>query len=86
MNAARSLTPPQVQFFHEEGYLIVPDVFEPVELDPVRGEMHDEINRAARELLVAEKLDRLHAEAGYDRQLSAIYRDSKEAGDAIVRH
>ncbi len=86
VNAARSLTPQQVRFFHEEGYVIVPDVFDPADLEPVRQEMHAEINRKARELQAAGKLDKLHAEAGYDRQLSAIYRDSKEAGDAIVRH
>ena len=86
MNAARSLSPSQVRFFQEEGYVIVPDVFDPAELEPVRQEMHAEINGKARELQAAGKLAQLHEEAGYDRQLAAIYRDSKEAGDAIVRH
>lgn len=86
MNAARSLSPSQVRFFHEEGYVIVPDVFDPADLDPVRDEMHAEINAKARELQAAGKLAKLHDDAGYDRQLSLIYRDSKEAGDAIVKH
>ncbi|HRI82496.1 MAG TPA: phytanoyl-CoA dioxygenase family protein [Opitutaceae bacterium] len=80
------LAPQQVSFFHEEGYLIVPDVFDPAALEPLRREIHGEINRKARELHAAGRLPHLHAEAGFDRQLSLIYRDSKEAGDAIVRH
>lgn len=86
MNAARALSAQQVRFFHEEGYVIVPDVFDPADLEPVRQEMHAEINRRARELRAAGKLANLQAEAGYDRQLSLIYRESKEAGDAIVKH
>jgi len=86
MNAARPLSPSQVRFFHEEGYVIVPDVFDPADLEPVRREMHAEINRNARELQSAGQLAKLHEEAGYDRQLAAIYRDSRECGDAIVRH
>ena len=85
-DAPQPLTPSQVRFFHEEGYLIAPAVFAPADLEPVRGEMHAEINRKARELQAAGKLAQLHEEAGYDRQLSAIYRDSHESGDAIVRH
>lgn len=80
------LTPQQISFFHEEGYLIVPDIFDPAALEPLRQEIHGEINRKARELLAAGKLTRTHEETGFDRQLSHIYRESKEAGDAIVKH
>ncbi|MBX3751543.1 MAG: phytanoyl-CoA dioxygenase family protein [Opitutaceae bacterium] len=86
MATPRPLTPAQVAFFHEEGYLIVPDVFDPAALEPLRQEIHGEINRKARELHAAGKLERLHDDLGFDRQLSAIYRESKAAGDAIVRH
>lgn len=86
MAQPRPLTPSQVAFFHEEGYLIVPDVFDPAVLEPLRHEIHGEINRKARELLDAGKLERLHDEVGFDRQLGAIYRASTAAGDAIVRH
>lgn len=83
---ASPLTPQQVQFFHEEGYLIVPDIFDPAALEPLRQEIHAEINRKARELLDEGVIPALHEEVGFDRQLSAIYRDSKAGGDAIVRH
>ena len=56
MNHPKALTPQQVRFFHEEGYLIVPDVFAPQDLEPLRAELHKEINRKARELQAAGKL------------------------------
>lgn len=83
---ASPLTPQQVQFFHDEGYLIIPDIFAPADLEPLRQEIHAEINRKARELRDTGVITTLHEEVGFDRQLSAIYRDSKEGGDAIVRH
>jgi len=85
-DAPQPLTPQQVRFFHEEGYLIAPAVFAPADLEPVRREMHAEINRKARELQAAGQLAERHEAAGYDRQLAAIYRDSRESGDAIVKH
>ena len=85
MNHPKALTPQQVRFFHEEGYLIVPDVFAPQDLEPLRAELHKEINRKARELQAAGKLTNLHAELDFDRQLAAIYRDSNENGDQIIR-
>ena len=86
MPASRPLSPQQVRFFHEEGYLIAPEVFDPADLEPVRREMHAQINRKAHELQAAGRLAHLHEEAGYDRQLAAIYRDTHECGEAIVRH
>ncbi|MDB6094397.1 MAG: phytanoyl-CoA dioxygenase-like isoform [Verrucomicrobia bacterium] len=80
------LTPQQVRFFHDEGYLIVPDVFPPAELEPLRQAIHGEINRLAREFQADGKLSGLHAELGFDRQVAAIHRDSPGCGEAIVRH
>ena len=79
------LTPQQVRFFHEEGYLIVPDVFPAADLEPVRASLHGEINRLARQFEAEGKLRDRHEELGFDRQLSAIFRESKECGDAIIK-
>ena len=76
----------QVDFFHEQGYLILPDVFDPADLEPLRQELHREINRKARELQAAGRLADLHADLGFDQQLTAIQRDSKECGEAIIKH
>lgn len=81
-----SLSPQQAAFFRKEGYLIVPNVFDPAELEPVRQSLHAEINRAARRLQAEGRLDQLHEDAGFDRQLSAIMRDNRVAGEAIIKH
>ncbi len=80
------LTPKQVSFFHDEGYLIIPDLFKPEALEPLRQELHEEINRKAQELLADGQLRELHATAGLNRQISAIHRESKESGIALVKH
>ncbi len=79
-------TPQQVSLFHEEGYVIIPDVFDPAELEPLRRELHLEIERKARQLKAEGKLVNLHEGLGFDQRLAAIQRDSKENGEAIMRH
>jgi ectoine hydroxylase-related dioxygenase (phytanoyl-CoA dioxygenase family) len=75
-----------VQFFHEEGYLIVPDVFDPAQLEPLRTEMAAAIDQKINALKAEGKLTNLHAELDFDHRLAAIQRDSKENGEAIMRH
>jgi len=79
------LTKQQVQFFKDEGYFIVKDVFERHELEPLRRELHERINRKARELSAAGKLTNLHADASFEKQLTRIYDDSKENAQAVIR-
>lgn len=40
MDVSTSLTPEQIRHFHQEGYVIVPDVFDPAELEPLRRALH----------------------------------------------
>ena len=82
----RPLTAQQIQFYHEEGYLIVPDVFAPAELEPLRREMAAAIEGKVQALKAEGKLTNLHAELDFDRRLAAVYRDSKENGEALMRH
>ena len=86
MKAPKPLTPQQVQFFHEEGYIIVPDVFDPADLEPLRQELHAEIGKKTRELKSAGKLTDLHDDLDFDHQLAALHRDSKENGETLIRH
>lgn len=86
MKSLKKLTPQQVSFFHEEGYVIVHDVFDPAALEPLRKALHIEINRKAREMRDAGKLTNLHDGLDFDHQLAAIHRDSKENGEALMRH
>ncbi len=83
---SKPLTPQQVQFFHEEGYLIAPNVFNPSELEPLRKALHQAISKKARELKAAGKLKNLHSRLGFDKRLAAIHRDSEENGNAVIRY
>ena len=80
------LTPEQCRHFHEQGYVIVPDVFDPADLEPVRQELHREIAKKAAMLQAEGKLTNLHEELGFDQRLTAIQKDSKENGEAVIRH
>lgn len=86
MSTPLSLTPAQVQSFHDEGYLVAPNVFAPEDLEPLRREMAVAIDRKARELQAEGKLTNLHEELGFDQRLAAIHREAKENGEAIMRH
>ena len=83
---SKPLTPQQVQFFHEEGYLIAPNVFNPAELEPLRQALHKAIGKKARELKAEGKLKNLHSKLGFNRRLAAIARDSEENGVALIRY
>jgi len=86
MNLKTSLTREQIEHFQIEGYVIIPDVFDPADLEPLREALHAAINEKAAELKCDGKLDDLHADLDFDRQLAAIYRDSKENGMALIQH
>ncbi len=80
------LTEEQTAFFHREGYLIVPDVFDPEDLTPLRRQMEEQVDAKARELHAAGALVQLHEELDFDRRLVKIYQESKENGEIIMRH
>lgn len=86
MSSPRPLSAAQYAFFKDEGYLIVPDVFDPADLEPVRQALHREIAKKAAALKAEGKLTNLHEELAFDQRLAAIQQDSKENGEAIIRH
>jgi ectoine hydroxylase-related dioxygenase (phytanoyl-CoA dioxygenase family) len=86
MNPSKLLTAQQIQFFHEEGYLIAPEVFAPEELEPLRRELAAAIEEKVGALQTDGKLTRTHTDLDFDRRLAAIYRDSKENGETVMRH
>ena len=86
MTTPSPATPEQIAFFQEQGYLIIPDVFDPADLEGLRQELHQEIGRKARELHAEGRLVNLHEELDFDHRLTAIQRDSAECGEAIIRH
>lgn len=80
------LTPEQVEHFNREGYLIVPEVFDPAELEPLRQALHAAIREKVAELQRDGRLTDDHGELAFDQQLAAIYSDSKDNGEAVIRH
>ncbi len=86
MTTTKPLTPQQIQFFNEEGYLIAPDVFDPADLEPLRRELAAAIEEKVCALKADGKLAHPHAELDFNHRLAAIYRDSKDNGEAVLRH
>lgn len=86
MEVATSLSPEQINRFNTEGYLIVPDVFDPADLEPLRRSLHEAITSKAKELKSAGRLQNEHLELGFDQRLAAIYRDSQTNGEAVLQH
>ena len=74
----------QNEFFRREGYLMVPDVFAPADLEPLRDEFTEVIHQTAVELQAAGKLSRLYEEEPFERRLSRIYAETDEILGPIV--
>ena len=85
MDLPEKLSPEQVRQFNDEGFVIVPDVFDPADLEPIRQAMERMIEEKVQELHSDWKLENLHHELDFYRRVAAIHRDSKENGEAILR-
>jgi hypothetical protein len=85
MTTAKSLSTEQKSRFETEGYLIVPDIFVPDDLEPVRQELDALIRTTARTLHATGVVPALHEEAGFDRQLAHIRAESPDAATAVLK-
>jgi phytanoyl-CoA hydroxylase len=79
------LSEEQLSFFDQEGYLMVPDVFTPEDLAPLRNEIDDIVNLEAQRLHVAGKLHDTHAGTSFEHRLGLIYQDKPELAQEIIR-
>ncbi len=80
-----TLSKREVDFFFNDGYLIVPDLWKPDEPELLRAEMHAFIGGVVEELARDGKLTNRHADADFDHQLARIQADSADNGRAIIR-
>lgn len=80
----RTLTPEEKTFFADEGYLMIPDVFEPADIEPLRRELTDVIHRGAQQLLAEGKISQLYEEDSFERRLTRIYAECEEIVGAIT--
>jgi phytanoyl-CoA hydroxylase len=78
LDTAKPLSQEQLDSFKTEGYLIVPDVFDPADLKPLRAELDQLIDGKARRLHAAGELLDIHEGMDFDRRLVAIHQDSPE--------
>ncbi len=77
------LTAEQVESFHQEGYLHLPDVLEPQDLDPAQAELEDIIEDAARRLMAAGSVDSDYVDLPFDRRLIPLVRADASAAAGI---
>ena len=77
-------TDQELQQFKDEGYVVVPDVYDVADLEPLRDELTDVIHDKALELVAEGKLSRLYEEEPFERRLTRIFRETSEIIGAIV--
>lgn len=73
--ATDGLSETQRRTFLEEGWLVVPDLFEPKELEPLRREIGELVDSAARRLLAEGRITNSHSEASFETQLTRLLED-----------
>lgn len=73
------LTSAQLEFFHAEGYVHIPDALQPADLDPVQAELEAIVDRTARRLLQEQKIDRDYAELPFNQRLIPLARADESA-------
>jgi len=72
----RGLTASQIETFHREGYLILPDLFCDDDLQPAIDDLHRAIDAKAAELVAAGELSQDYRECGFEDRLARISRET----------
>ena len=63
------LSQAQIDFFYREGYLMVPDVFTPMDLMPLREELSEVVDITAKLLKEENKLSDTYENLPFERRL-----------------
>ena len=74
----------QLKQFRELGYVMVPDVFDPDDLQPMRDELTEVIHEGALELLAAGKISSLYEDEPFERRLTRIHAESPAIMQALM--
>lgn len=83
-SSTNGLSSQQLSQFWDQGYVIVDDVFDPEDLEPIRLELETEIGIKIDELVREGDVTESYPDEPFERRLTRIYRDSKENGEAIM--
>lgn len=75
----------QMEFFHSEGYLIVENVFEPFELDPLCTELAAAVDQGTEELIRSGRFQKSYSEETFEGKLARIFQDDESAAVEILQ-
>ena len=78
------LSEAQADQYAKQGFVMVPNVFEPADLQPLRAEMTDVIHTAAIGLKAAGKISSLYEDEPFERRLTRIMAESEEVIHALT--
>jgi ectoine hydroxylase-related dioxygenase (phytanoyl-CoA dioxygenase family) len=73
------------QQFSEEGYVVVPDVFSPEALEPLRREFAEIVDATTRQLAAEGAVRNLHEGATLEKRLSSLLQDHPETLSTYLR-
>ncbi len=83
--AVKRLSPEQATQFREEGYVRVPDIFRPDDLEPIRREIGARVDELARDAATAGEIADPHSDEPFERQLARIAEDDAGAARLVMR-
>lgn len=79
-----SLSQQQLDNYHHDGFLILPQLFSDAELAPVIAEVNTLVDNLAERLYAAGKIQDRHAEAGFETRLTLL--EQEYPGAAVLIH
>ncbi len=77
------LSPEQIGFFHDQGYLLVEDLIPPADLQPVIEEIDREVDWRARRLVAKGELSQPYDECGFETRLARISSETDKIAVSI---
>jgi len=77
-SATNLLPESQIKQFHEQGYLVVEDIFTEADFAPVIAEINQNMDRLAKESIAEGKLSRDYAEQDFEHRLAKISAEDPE--------
>ncbi len=76
-----ALTAEQIAFFHEQGYLLLPDLLDPAVFQPLIAEFEAIVDRFARQAHTDGRLHDPYADAPFDRRMALIHAAMADASE-----
>lgn len=77
------LSPDQVNDYKEQGFLLVPDVFDPSVCDALKDELSERVEAFARQAHAEGQLDNLYADEPFPTRMARIAADVDDVGPAL---